>query len=215
MTTFITPPRPPFRERAVPPRHPTAWGMLLDLVPGRQRGGGGRRDRPEAVLLDLDDTLVRNVPYNADPEAVVPMPYAREALEMLRAADIPLGVVAHQSGLGRGMLTEPEAARINERIVQHLGSFDVWALCPHSPIDGCACRKPRPGLVYEAARRLGVEPHACVVVGDVLSDVQAARNAGARPLLVAPRPPRGADLAGTDWSPDLAAAARKILGSTP
>jgi histidinol-phosphate phosphatase family protein len=167
---------------------------------------------PRAVLFDLDGTLVRNVPFNTDPEAVAPLPYAREALDRLRSAGIRLGVVAHQSGIGRGTMTQAEAALLNERIVSLLGPFDVWALCPHSPIDRCACRKPRPGLVLEAARQLGVEPSTCVVVGDVLGDVGAARGAGARPLLVTPNRPRGTDLAPDGWAPDLAAAARIILG---
>jgi histidinol phosphatase-like enzyme len=87
----------------------------------------------------------------------------------------------------------------------------VWALCPHGPLDGCACRKPRPGLVVEAARRLGLHPDACVVVGDVVGDVRAARGAGARPLLVAGRMPPIGELAHGHWAPDLAAAARLIL----
>jgi HAD superfamily hydrolase (TIGR01662 family) len=65
---------------------------------------------------------------------------------------------------------------------QLLGPFDTWQVCPHD--GGCSCRKPAPGLVLRAAEALGVRPEECVVVGDIGSDVAAARAAGARSVLV-------------------------------
>jgi histidinol phosphatase-like enzyme len=65
-----------------------------------------------------------------------------------------------------------------------LGPFDTWQLCPHVEADGCTCRKPAAGLVISAAERLGVRPEQVVVVGDIGSDVAAARAAGARSVLV-------------------------------
>ncbi|GAA2493715.1 D-glycero-alpha-D-manno-heptose-1,7-bisphosphate 7-phosphatase [Streptomyces gobitricini] len=140
--------------------------------------------RPAAVLFDRDDTLVEDVPYNGDPEKVRPMPGAREALDMLRRRGLRLGVVSNQSGIGRGLLTEAEVRAVNARVDSLLGPFDAWACCPHAPEDGCGCRKPAPGLVVEAARLLGVRPEDCVVIGDIGSDMDAARAAGARGVLV-------------------------------
>jgi D-glycero-D-manno-heptose 1,7-bisphosphate phosphatase len=137
-----------------------------------------------AVLFDRDGTLIEDVPYNGEPERVRLMPGAREAVDLLRSGDIATGVVSNQSGVARGLLSEEEVQRVNDRVDQLLGSFDVWAVCPHGPQDGCSCRKPEPGLVVEAARRLGVEPAACVVIGDIGADVLAARAAGARGVLV-------------------------------
>jgi NAD(P)-dependent dehydrogenase (short-subunit alcohol dehydrogenase family) len=57
-------------------------------------------------------------------------------------------------------------------------------VCPHGPDDGCGCRKPAPGLVLAAAAALGVDPSECVVIGDIGSDIEAARSAGARGILV-------------------------------
>lgn len=204
MTAFVDPPRRLFGRRSAP--SPATSPLMRALV-----GRGRPRSATRAVLLDLDGTLVREVPYNRDPAAVEPMPHAREALDLLRAAGIRLAVVANQSGIGRGLLTEPEAAAVNARVEELLGPFDLWALCPHGPLDRCACRKPRPGLVHDAARRLGLRPEDCVVAGDVVGDILAARGAGARPLLITPRMLGGAGLEPDHWAPDLAAAARMIL----
>ena len=141
-------------------------------------------DPPDAVLLDRDGTLIVDVPYNGDPERVVPMAGAREALERLRKARVPLGVVSNQSGVARGLIAPDEVAAVNARVEELLGPLGPWAICPHGPEDGCDCRKPAPGLVLEAAGRLGVDPRRCVVMGDIGADVEAARAAGARGVLV-------------------------------
>ena len=74
--------------------------------------------------------------------------------------------------------------RVNERIEELLGPFDAWLVCPHTDADGCDCRKPMPGLVRQAADRLGVSPEDCVVIGDIGADMGSAQAAGARAILV-------------------------------
>jgi histidinol-phosphate phosphatase family protein len=139
---------------------------------------------PEAVLFDRDGTLVEDVPYNGDPDRVVPMPGAREALDRLRAAGVRVGVVSNQSGVGRGLITPAAVDAVNRRIEELLGPLGPWFVCPHGPDDGCSCRKPAPGLVTAAAAALGVLPERCAVVGDIGADVDAALACGARPVLV-------------------------------
>jgi histidinol-phosphate phosphatase family protein len=139
---------------------------------------------PVAVLFDRDGTLVHDVPYNADPGRVEPVPGALAALTALRARGVPVGVVSNQSGIGRGLVTRAEVERVNARVEELLGPFDTWQLCPHAPVDGCDCRKPGPGLVLSAAAALGVPPERCVVIGDIGADVGAAAAAGARSVLV-------------------------------
>jgi histidinol-phosphate phosphatase family protein len=140
--------------------------------------------RPDAVLLDRDGTLVVDVPYNSDPALVLPVADARPALDRLRRAGIPLAVVTNQSGVARGLLTRAQMDAVNERIEELLGPFDWWAVCTHHPDEGCACRKPAPGLVTEAARKLGADPARCIVIGDIGTDVEAARAVGAKAILV-------------------------------
>jgi histidinol-phosphate phosphatase family protein len=137
-----------------------------------------------AVLFDRDGTLVHDVPYNGDPALVDPVPGALAALTRLRAVGVPVGVVTNQSGIGRGTVSRDQVDQINARVEELLGPFDTWQLCPHAPADGCGCRKPEPGLVLAAASALGVPASRCVVIGDVGTDVAAARAAGARAVLV-------------------------------
>jgi histidinol-phosphate phosphatase family protein len=169
-----------------------------------------------AVLLDRDGTLVVDVPYNGDPVRVKPVPGARAALDRLRAAGLPTAVVSNQSGVARGLLTTEQVAAVNARVDELLGPFDAVVVCEHGPDDGCACRKPRPGLVLEAARRLGVDPARCVLVGDIGTDVEAARAAGARPVLVPTAVTRPEEVAAApEVADDLAAAVELVLDAHP
>jgi histidinol-phosphate phosphatase family protein len=168
---------------------------------------------PAAVLLDRDGTLVVDVPYNGDPDSVRPMPGARRALDRLRAAGVRLAVVSNQSGIARGIVTEAEVAAVNRRVEELLGPLGPWCVCPHGPDDGCSCRKPAPGLVLEAAARLGVAPERCAVVGDIGADVEAARAVGARGVLVpTPRTRREEVAAAPERADDLDGAVDLLLG---
>ena len=142
---------------------------------------------PAAVFLDRDGTLVEDVPYNADPARVVPVPGAVEALARLRAAGVPLALVSNQSGVARGLMTLDQVEAVNRRVEELLGPIGPWLVCPHGPADGCACRKPAPGLVLAAAAALGVDPAECADIGDIGADVEAAHAAGARAILVPTR----------------------------
>ncbi|GAA2424285.1 HAD family hydrolase [Streptomyces macrosporus] len=165
-----------------------------------------------AVLFDRDGTLVEDVPYNGDPALVRPMPGAVEAMALLRSRGVPTAVVTNQSGIARGLIGWDDMGRVHARIDELLGPVNAWAVCPHGPDDGCACRKPAPGLVLDVARRLGVAPAECVVVGDIGSDMGAARAAGARGVLVPtpvtlPEEVRDAPVV----APDLLTAVRAVL----
>jgi D-glycero-D-manno-heptose 1,7-bisphosphate phosphatase len=137
-----------------------------------------------AVIFDRDGTLVFDVPYNGDPNLVRSVSGVREALQRLRSAGVRLGVVSNQSGVARGMITMDQVEAVNRRIDELLGPFDVWVYCPHGEGDACECRKPKPKMILDAARAMGVDPACCVVIGDKQSDVDAARSAGAHAILI-------------------------------
>lgn len=165
------------------------------------------------MLCDRDGTLIEDVPYNGDPDRVVPLPGVAEGLDRLRAARIGLGVVSNQSGVARGVLTADQVEKVNRRVVELLGPFGAVVWCPHGPADGCRCRKPAPGMIDRAAAALGVPVERCAVVGDIGADVDAARAAGALGVLV-PRPTTlAAEVASAAVvAPDFAGAVDLLLG---
>ncbi|HMJ35064.1 MAG TPA: HAD-IIIA family hydrolase [Baekduia sp.] len=147
-------------------------------------GGGPVAAPPLAVLLDRDGTLVHDVAYNKDPDLVLPLPAVRRALERLRAHGIRLAIVSNQSGISRGLMESADVEAVMARTAERLGPFDDMRWCPHGPDDGCACRKPAPGLLLAAAAALGVDPLRCAMIGDIGADMEAARAAGMRAILV-------------------------------
>jgi HAD superfamily hydrolase (TIGR01662 family) len=172
---------------------------------------------PELVLFDRDGTLIEDLPYNGDPDRVRAIPGAADALASLRTAGIRVGVITNQSGVGRGLITEDDARRVNDRTAQLLGPFDVVAMCCHTPENRCECRKPQPGLVHRACEVVRIPPNRTAVIGDIESDVEAAERAGALGVLV---PNERTDAREVDRARrragDLAAAVRMLLdGSTP
>jgi D-glycero-D-manno-heptose 1,7-bisphosphate phosphatase len=149
---------------------------------------------PLAVLFDRDGTLIRDVPYNGDPARVEPMPTAVEALALLRAHGVRIGIVTNQSGIARGLVSRAEVDAVNARVEAVLGPFDVWQVCPHGPDDGCDCRKPAPGMLASACADLGVSPDVVAMIGDIGADMAAADAAGVRGILVPTPATRGEEV---------------------
>lgn len=200
---------------AVLPAAATFWRLVGELRARRLTPRSGGSNRPEAILFDRDGTLVADVPYNGDPDRVVPMPGARVALDRLRAAGVPSAVVSNQSGVARGLLTMEQVEAVNRRVEELLGPLGPWLVCPHGPDEGCGCRKPAPGLVVDAAAALGVEPGRCALVGDIGADVEAARAAGARAVLVPTERTRREEIeAAPEVAHDLPSAVELLLGSS-
>ena len=190
-----------------------AWHWVRGLV--RHGRAAPWPDRPpvRAVLFDRDGTLVHDVPYNGDPDLVRPVEGAVDVVAALRSRGIRTGVITNQSGIGRGRLDEEQVRRVNVRIDELFGGFDVWQVCPHVEADACPCRKPAPGMVLDAAARLGVSPREVVVVGDIGADVAAAAAAGARGVLVPTPATREEEVASAPHvAADLAEAVRVTVG---
>jgi histidinol-phosphate phosphatase family protein len=196
---------------AIPPW--ATWHSLRGAV--RHRGARPWQGVPDLVLFDRDGTLVEDVPYNGDPDRVRPVPGARRALDRLRGAGIRVGMVTNQSGVGTGRITTAQLASVQTKIGDTLGPFDVVQVCPHGPQDGCSCRKPRPGLVLAACEQVGVAPSRTVVVGDIETDLLAARAAGAAALLVPTPQTRAPEVSRAERSglvaADLADATDRLL----
>ncbi len=186
------------------------WHWLRGVA--RHRRVRPWRGLPDAVLFDRDGTLVHDVPYNGDPAWVRPVDGAKEALDRLRARGVEVGVVSNQSGVARGLITVEQVEACNARLDELLGPFATIQYCPHGPDDGCACRKPAPGMVKAACAELDVDPSRVVVIGDIGADVAAAEAAGARAILVPTPVTRRTEVeAAHRTAPDLTAAVAAVL----
>ena len=144
-----------------------------------------------AVFVDKDGTVVEDVPYNADPERMRFMPNALAGLRKLGDAGWMLMIVANQPGLATGRVRGRDFARMQHALEQRLRdeagiALSGWYICPHSPAlsPDCACRKPAPGLLRQAAHEHGVDLASSWMVGDILDDVEAGRRAGCRTVLL-------------------------------
>jgi D-glycero-D-manno-heptose 1,7-bisphosphate phosphatase len=172
--------------------------------------------RRAAVLLDRDGTLIRDWGYIRRPDQVRLYKRAPEALRLLRAAGFKLAVVSNQSGIGRGFFSVKAAALVNRRLRSLLRAcgirLDGIFICPHAPTDGCACRKPAPGLARAAARKLRLDLTRSYVVGDTPRDLGLARRVWAASALVRTGQGRRAAAGQADHAAkDLLGAARWIL----
>lgn len=164
------------------------------------------------VFSDRDGTLIVDVPQNTNPARVRPMPHAREALDRLRGAGVPIAVVTNQSAIAHGTVRADDVDAINAAAEAILGPLGPIFICPHDERSGCACRKPAPGMLLSAARALGLGIDACVMIGDIGSDIDAARAAGARSILVANAATRREEIAAAPCvAADLAEAVELVL----
>ena len=149
----------------------------------------------KAVFLDKDGTLIEDMPYNVDPELIRLSAGALEALRLLQDLGYRLIVVTNQSGVARGYFQEEKLRQVEERLRQLLSSAGIrlsgFYYCPHHPQGvvsqyalECPCRKPRPGMLYDAARECHLDLRASWLVGDILNDVEAGNRAGCRTILI-------------------------------
>ncbi len=136
-----------------------------------------------ALFLDRDGTLIIDVGYPRDPELVELVEGAADALRVLQR-DHALVIISNQSGIGRGLIREDEAAAVHTRVIDLFRAAGVnfagAYYCPHTPDDRCRCRKPAPGLIEDAARELDLDVNRSFMIGDKPSDLEAGRAAGCR-----------------------------------
>jgi D-glycero-D-manno-heptose 1,7-bisphosphate phosphatase len=139
-----------------------------------------------AVFLDRDGTLMLEVEYCRDPALVQLLPGVREGLSRLRNAGYRLVIITNQSGIGREIFTTAEYDAVHARLMELIGSglIDATYYCPDHPDHPSERRKPAPGMLLEAARDLGLDLEASYLIGDRVSDLECARGAGARAVLV-------------------------------
>jgi len=144
---------------------------------------------PKLIILGRDGILNEfREDHIKAPEEWVAVPGALEAVSRLNHAGWHVVVATNQSGIGRGMIDMAAVNAVHAHMLRQLqqlgGRIDAVFFCPHTPEDGCTCRKPLPGLLHDIAQRYGVDMATVPMVGDTLRDLQAALAAGCEPHLV-------------------------------
>lgn len=141
-----------------------------------------------AVFLDRDGTVLKEKHYLKRATDVELEDGAAEGLALLRKAGYALVIISNQSGLARGFISHVDMEEANAAMALKLERAGVNLsgifVCPHAPEDKCACRKPSPTLVHEAARKTGLNLKKSYFIGDKMEDVQTGVNAGVTPILV-------------------------------
>lgn len=148
-----------------------------------------------AIFLDKDGTLLRDIPYNVDPQKMVFATGAQEALARLAQLRLPLFVITNQPGIALGKFDFDALYRMRQHLnqmVEEAGAMlSGFYFCPHHPegsrtayASRCGCRKPEPGLLLTAARQHRIDLGRSWFVGDILNDIEAGRRAGCRTVLI-------------------------------
>ncbi|VCU69338.1 D-glycero-beta-D-manno-heptose-1,7-bisphosphate 7-phosphatase [Pigmentiphaga humi] len=145
--------------------------------------------RPKLVILDRDGVINQDSPdFVKSPDEWIPLPGALEAIARMHQAGYRVVIATNQSGLGRGLFDAATLnaihAKLKTKLAKANGVVDAIFICPHAPHEGCACRKPLPGMYRSIAQRFEVDLQGVPSVGDSLRDLQAAAAAGCLPWLV-------------------------------
>lgn len=143
-----------------------------------------------AIFLDRDGTINVEVNYLYRPEDLQVIPGVPDAIRRLNHAGLFVVVMTNQAGIARGFYSIEEMHALHEHLnvvlKQHDAQVDAWLFCPHHPdfTGPCACRKPAPGMLLEAALRYDLDLGQSWLVGDSVGDLGAGATAGCRTILV-------------------------------
>ena len=141
------------------------------------------------VIMDRDGVInFDSKEYIKSPKEWNPIPHSLNAITRLNHAGHQVVVATNQSGVGRGYYTLATLEAIHQKMKDELlvigGHVDGVYFCPHTPDDGCECRKPKPGMLFEIGKDFNTDLKQAYFIGDSLRDIQAAQRAGTLPILV-------------------------------
>ncbi|NLY64808.1 MAG: D-glycero-beta-D-manno-heptose 1,7-bisphosphate 7-phosphatase [Alcaligenaceae bacterium] len=141
------------------------------------------------AVLDRDGVINEDrADFVKSADEWIPLPGSLEAIARLYRAGWKIVIASNQSGIGRGLFNMEALNQMHAKMHQELtmlgGQVDAIFICPHTPDEGCTCRKPLPGMFHDILRRYEVDPSQVLAVGDSLRDIQAATAAGLKTWLV-------------------------------
>lgn len=148
-----------------------------------------------AIFLDRDGTINEEVGYLDSIDKLRIIPAAFEAIRLINKSRMKAVVITNQAGVARGLFDEAFVRQTHEQLqasfCQKGSVIDAFYYCPHHPTEGspdyrkiCDCRKPSPGLIFQAARDMDIDLSASYMIGDRYRDVEAAHRAGVKGVLV-------------------------------
>jgi mannose-1-phosphate guanylyltransferase / phosphomannomutase len=153
-----------------------------------------------AAFLDRDGVICEDVDQLHKIEELKLIPRSAEAIQLLNKNGYLTIIVTNQPMVARGLCTEEDVQRINQELVEMVadagGRIDAVYYCPHHPETNhpeandpkyrreCECRKPKPGMIKQAAKDLGVDLSKCYIIGDRTADIKTGENAGIKTILV-------------------------------
>lgn len=141
-----------------------------------------------AIFLDKDGTLIQDVAYNVEPSKIAFYPDIFAPLQELAASGYALILISNQSGIAKGLFKEQGLRIAFDYIVDQLSKKEIpirgYYYCPHDIDRACSCRKPKPGLIKQAAAVHSIDVSRSWMIGDILSDVGAGLAAGCKTILI-------------------------------
>ncbi|MEW5798990.1 MAG: HAD family hydrolase [Bacteroidota bacterium] len=148
-----------------------------------------------AVFVDRDGTINVDVDFLSSPSQLQLIPRSADAIRILNELGIPVVVITNQSGIARGLYSENDLrivhSAMDEELKKHNASVLDYFYCPHHPDEGlpeyrvdCQCRKPKPGMLYQAQAKHGFDLTRSFVIGDKCIDVQTGKTVGATAIQV-------------------------------
>lgn len=152
-------------------------------------------EKRKAVFLDKDGTLIPDVPYNVNPDLISLEEGVLEGLKLLKNAGFVFVVISNQAGVARGYFQLNELEKVKQKIDLLLFpegiEIEKYYFCPHHTAGNvaelaidCECRKPKPGMLLQAAEELDLLTSSSWMIGDILNDVEAGNRAGCKTILI-------------------------------
>jgi histidinol-phosphate phosphatase family protein len=149
---------------------------------------GAGNVKTTAVFLDRDGTVIFDRNYLSSPGQVKLYSFAAESINKLRSAGFKIIVVTNQSGIGRGIFTEKDLRKVNEKFLFLLkttgAKIDALYYCPHVDSDECSCRKPKIGMVLRGAADFNIDLKKSYTVGDSIRDYLLGFNMSGKGIFV-------------------------------
>ncbi len=143
------------------------------------------------IFLDRDGVMNKRPPkaeYVRTPDEFIWLDGAKEAVKKLNDAGYFIIMVSNQAGIAKGVMTHEDFQQVQKKMTDGLAEagahIDAVYYCPHGWDEGCRCRKPKPGMLYQAQKDFSIDLTGCVLIGDDERDIMTAHNAGMEGILV-------------------------------